>query len=170
MRGAFSAFVQQARGGGGADLGPAFGPEGADSVTQLELLSAAEAELRRSFDAHMEFLTEASYSLSTRIVLVFTFCFCHSCLFFIKYPGLLYSRYYKKSLFFGCTHGSYQYTIINTYSVRVWYSFRSIYLCNCQLLGEPVVVSRRNCFAPRFPLACLPWTFFFFFFGFFGVW
>lgn len=34
-------------------------PDGADSATQLELLSAAEAELRRSFDAHMKYLTEA---------------------------------------------------------------------------------------------------------------
>lgn len=34
--------------------------EGADSATQLELLSAAEGELRLSFDAHMKYLSEVS--------------------------------------------------------------------------------------------------------------
>lgn len=33
---------------------------GADSATQLELLSAAEGELRLSFDAHMKYLSEVT--------------------------------------------------------------------------------------------------------------
>ncbi|CAN0572649.1 unnamed protein product, partial [Ectocarpus sp. 12 AP-2014] len=32
--------------------------QGADSATQLELLSAAEGELRVAFDAHMKYLSE----------------------------------------------------------------------------------------------------------------
>ncbi|CAM9620787.1 unnamed protein product [Pylaiella littoralis] len=43
--------------GGSWDGTPA-AAEGADSATQLELLSAAEGELRMSFDAHMKYLSE----------------------------------------------------------------------------------------------------------------
>lgn len=39
--------------------------EGADSATQLELLAAAEGELRVAFDAHMKYLSEVCVTKCT---------------------------------------------------------------------------------------------------------